>query len=60
MRRKTFDALLSTGGLVVAAVLVIAGALLTWGHNFADNNVHNQLAAQKISFPTKAGITAQH
>src|SRR5581483_4676108 len=47
MRRKTFDALLSTGGIVVAAVLIIAGALLTWGHSFVDNQVHTQLAAQK-------------
>src|SRR3954452_24432401 len=59
MRRKTFDALLSTGGLVIAAVLVIAGALLTWGHNFIDHNVRTQLAAQQISFPDKAGIAAQ-
>jgi hypothetical protein len=60
MRRKTFDALLSTGGLVIAAVLVISGALLTWGHNFIDHNVRTQLAAQQIFFPDKAGIAAQH
>ena len=59
MRRRTFDALLSTGGLVVAAVLIIAGALLTWGHSFVDSNVHSQLSAQKVFFPDKAGITAQ-
>src|SRR3954469_20358601 len=59
MRRRTLDALLSTGGLVVAAVLIIAGALLTWGHNFVETNVHNQLVAQKIFFPDKAGIAAQ-
>ncbi|MBV9293043.1 MAG: hypothetical protein JO222_11390, partial [Frankiales bacterium] len=59
MRRKTFDALLSTGGIVVAAVLIIAGALLTWGHTFVDNQVHTQLAAQKVFFPDKAGIVAQ-
>jgi hypothetical protein len=60
MRRRTFDALLSTGGLVLAAVLLIAGVLLTWGHNFADSNVHTQLASQKIFFPTKAQIVAAH
>ena len=60
MRRRTFDALLSTGGLVLGAVLLIAGVLLTWGHNFADNNVHNQLAQQKIFFPPKAAIVAAH
>ncbi len=51
MRRKTFDALLALGGVVVAAVLLVAGALLTWGHSFVNTEVHNQLAAQKIFVP---------
>jgi hypothetical protein len=59
MRRKTFDALLATGGLVVALILAVAGALGLWAHSFADSNVHSQLAQQKISFPTTAGIAAQ-
>jgi hypothetical protein len=59
MRRKTLDALLSTGGLVMAAVLVIAGALLMWGHSFANTQVHDQLSQQKIFVPTKAAIAAQ-
>jgi hypothetical protein len=60
MRRKMFDALLSTGGLVIAVVLIVAGGLLTWGHSFVNTNVHSQLAAEKIFFPDKAGIAAQH
>lgn len=59
MRRRTFDALVSTGGLVLAAILLVAGGLLMWANSFADNNVHNQLVAQKIFFPDKAGIAAQ-
>ena len=51
MRRKTFDALLTTAGLVLAVVLAVAGGLLTWGSNFVGNQVHDQLAAQKIFFP---------
>lgn len=51
MRRRTFDALASIGGLVLAVVLAIGGGLLVWGHNFVSNEVHNQLAAQKIYFP---------
>ena len=43
--------LLSAGGLVVVAVLVVAGSLLTWGTHYIDANVHNQLAAQQIYFP---------
>jgi hypothetical protein len=51
MKRKTFDMLLSAGGLVVVAVLVVAGSLLTWGTHYINTNVHNQLAAQQIFFP---------
>jgi hypothetical protein len=51
MRRRTFDALATTAGLVIAAVLLVAGGLLLWGHNFVSGQVHTQLAAQKIVFP---------
>ena len=53
MRRRTFDALVSAAGLVLAAVLLIGGGLLLWGHSFVTNEVHSQLAAQKIVFPAK-------
>ncbi len=53
MRRRTFDALASVAGLVLAAILLIAGGLLLWGHNFVNNQVTTQLSAQKIVFPTK-------
>ena len=43
--------LLDRGGLVVAIVLLVAGGLLMWGHNFANSNVHSQLAQQQITFP---------
>ncbi len=51
MRRKTFDALVSVGGLVLAAVLLVAGVLLLWGHSYAGDQVAAQLSAQKIVFP---------
>lgn len=51
MRRRTFDALMVFAGLALTAVLLVAGVLLTWGHNFVTDNVHSQLAAQKIVFP---------
>lgn len=53
MNRKTFDVLMATAGLVVAAVLLVAGSLLVWGHQFAADNVRTQLVAQKIYFPAK-------
>jgi hypothetical protein len=52
MRRRTFDALVSAAGLLLVAVLVVAGVLLTWGHSYASNQVTSQLSAQKIVFPT--------
>jgi len=51
MRRKTFDVLASVAGLVLAVVLAVGGGLMLWGHNFVDNQVTTQLAAQKIVFP---------
>jgi uncharacterized membrane protein len=51
MRRKTFDALLTAGGLVLAAVLVVAGVLGLWAHNFVNSQVRTQLAQQQIFFP---------
>src|SRR5690349_17590512 len=51
MNRKTVDQVLSAIGITVGCLLVVAGSLLAWGHNFIDNQVHDQLAAQKIYFP---------
>jgi hypothetical protein len=54
MRRKTFDKLLTSAGLVLAAVLLVAGGLLAWGSSFVSTQVHDQLAAQQIFFPPAA------
>jgi hypothetical protein len=56
MRRKAFDILASSVGLVVVVVLVVAGALMLWGNNYVDSNVHNQLAEQQIFFPPQAAF----
>ena len=53
MPRRTLDALLTTGGLIVAVVLLVAGGLLTWASSFVGNEVHSQLSAQHITFPAK-------
>lgn len=58
MRRKAFDTLISTVGLVLAGILLIAGGLLTWGHNFVNNEVTSQLSQQQIFFPAKGPATA--
>ncbi len=56
MRRRTLDALLTTGGFIVALVLLVAGGLLIWASNFINDNVHSQLAAQKITMPSGTAI----
>jgi hypothetical protein len=56
MSRRIFDVLTSTGGLILAVVLLVAGGLLTWGHSFVNSNVHDQLARQQISFPAQAAF----
>jgi hypothetical protein len=53
MRRRTFDTIMSAGGFMLVAVLVLAGSLLSWGHSFAAGNVRTQLTQQKIFFPPK-------
>lgn len=52
MERRTIDYLVSTAGLLLVAVLAVAGGLLLWGHNYIDGQVTSQLSSQKIVFPT--------
>jgi hypothetical protein len=56
MRRKSFDAIVSVGGVLLAVVLVAAGALLLWAYSFTNNTVTNQLSAQKITFPAASAF----
>jgi hypothetical protein len=51
MNRRIVDLLLSWTGLVVAVVLLVAGGLLLYGSSFVKDQVHDQLATQKIFFP---------
>jgi hypothetical protein len=51
MKRRTIDKIVSLLGLGLAAFLFITAALLNWGYSFADQNVTEQLSAQKIVFP---------
>jgi len=56
MQRKFFDIVASGAGAVMVIALVVAGSLLMWGANFANNNVHDQLAMQQIYFPPAAAF----
>lgn len=57
--RKTLDRLISWTGLILAAVLLVAGGLLTWGSSFVAQNVQEQLKAQNITMPTEAALETQ-
>jgi hypothetical protein len=56
MRRRTLDALLTTGGFILTAVLLVAGGLLMWASNFINDNVQSQLSQQKITMPSGKAI----
>jgi hypothetical protein len=58
MRRRTFDALLTSVGLALAIIMLAAGGLLTWASSFIGNQVSNQLSQQKIFFPPQGPATA--
>jgi hypothetical protein len=49
--RRMIDVVLTAGGLLMTAVLVVAGGLLIWAHTFVDNQIHKQLVAEQIYFP---------
>jgi hypothetical protein len=56
MRRRTLDALLSIGGAIITAILLVAGGLLLAAGNFANNTVTQQLADQRITMPSGQAI----
>ncbi len=57
--RKTLDKLISWTGLILAAVLVVAGGLLTYASSFVADNVKQQLSQQNITMPTAAALETQ-
>ena len=50
MKRRTLDIAFSIGGLVVAALLLVLGLVLTNQADFAKGYVHDQLTDQQITF----------
>lgn len=59
MKRRTLDVLFSVGGLLIAALLVLAGIVLTSNANFANDYVTDQLTAQKITFKPADQLTPE-
>jgi len=59
MKRRTFDKLVSSVGLGLAALLLIFAGLLNFGAAFANDSVQSQLANQNIAFPVEAGLPSE-
>ena len=57
--RRTIDRLLIAFGVIAAVVFVVAGGLLTWGANFSNDYVYDELSSQNIFFPEKAELEAE-
>jgi hypothetical protein len=49
--RAAFDKLISWTGLLLAALLLVAGAMLTWAWVYIGNEVQAQLSLQDITMP---------
>ena len=49
--RRRLDVLLIAFGIVATMAFAVAGGLLQWGANFADDYVHDELASQNVFFP---------
>lgn len=59
VRRRTIDKVLIGFGVVATGAFVVAGSLLSWGANFSDDYVHDELASQHISFPAAEALTEE-
>lgn len=57
--RRTVDRILIGLGAVIAAVLVVAGALLTWGATFSNDYVYDELSSQNIFFNSEEALRAE-
>jgi hypothetical protein len=46
-------------GLIAAIVFAVAGGLLAWGANFANDYVYDELSSQNVVFPDEASLTEE-
>jgi hypothetical protein len=59
MKRRTLDIAFSVGGMALAILLVVLGLVLRSNATFAQNYVHDQLTAQKITFTAADKLSAE-
>lgn len=54
--RRTIDLLLVGVGIIATIVFIAAGFLLSWGANFSNDYVRDELTAQQIFFPPEEAL----
>jgi hypothetical protein len=54
--RRRIDKLLIGFGVIATMVFAGAGGLLTWGADFANDYVHDELSSQRVFFPDEASL----
>jgi hypothetical protein len=59
MTRRTLDIIFSIGGLVLAGLILVLGLVLQNQADFAEDYVHNQLQAQRITFTPADALSEQ-
>jgi hypothetical protein len=52
LHRRTVDKVLIAIGTLIAVVFAVAGGLLMWGSNFAEDYVDDELSSQNVVFPS--------
>ncbi len=57
MKRRTLDILFSTGGIGLAALLLVVAVVMSSNADFSDRYVTDQLEQQKITFKPLASLT---
>src|SRR5688572_13574620 len=59
MKRRTIDLVASAGGLLIAAILLVGGLVLTANADFAKTYVADQLGQQKITFTAAEDLSEE-
>jgi hypothetical protein len=59
VKRQTLDRFFVVGGVALAVLLAVLGTVLKSNANFANDYVHNQLIAQRITFTPAQGLAPE-
>ena len=59
MTRRTLDIIFSVGALILGGLVLVLGLVLQNQANFAEDYVHDQLAAQQITFTPAEGLSPE-